>query len=227
MPVFASKKFPSKAHANTIASRYRSALSKHPFLLFGFPFIATMVAGSFFLTPATAIRYEKHDRRVRRMTKEEELGIGKSGRRVDMNEEYYVSAWTRKIFGRELMLCAETCSEGPGWLGTEACQETSRRTRRCDIISGKGEVRRRKRSCLHTAKLRQDRVSTSRSNQRPNLRSQTPMARFASRHAGCRVNYADLRHTLSDGMMVRIRMWKDQKSRMRRGGSTLIQYICS
>ena len=135
MPVFASKKFPSKAHANTIASRYRSALSKHPFLLFGFPFIATMVAGSFFLTPATAIRYEKHDRRVRRMTKEEELGIGKSGRRVDMNEEYYVSAWTRKIFGRELMLCAETCSEGPGWLGTEACQETSWRTGWNVIIS--------------------------------------------------------------------------------------------
>lgn len=50
-----------------------------------------MVAGSFFLTPATAIRYEKHDRRVRRLTKEEELGIGKAGRRVDMKEEYYVS----------------------------------------------------------------------------------------------------------------------------------------
>jgi cytochrome c oxidase assembly protein subunit 16 len=91
MAVFPSRKFRSAAEAKTIASRYRSALSKHPFLLFGLPFIATMVAGSFFLTPATAIRYEKHDRRVRRMTKEEELGIGKAGRRVDMNEEYYVS----------------------------------------------------------------------------------------------------------------------------------------
>jgi cytochrome c oxidase assembly protein subunit 16 len=50
-----------------------------------------MVAGSFFLTPATAIRYEKHDRKVRRLTKEEELGLGKAGRRVDMKEEYYVS----------------------------------------------------------------------------------------------------------------------------------------
>jgi hypothetical protein len=60
-------------------------------MLFGLPFIATMVAGSFFLTPATAIRYEKHDRRVQRLTKEEELGIGKGGRRVDMKEEYYVS----------------------------------------------------------------------------------------------------------------------------------------
>jgi cytochrome c oxidase assembly protein subunit 16 len=91
MPVFPNKKFRSSADAKTIASRYRSLLAKHPFALFGLPFIVTMVAGSFFLTPATAIRYEKHDRRVRRMTKEEELGIGKAGRKVDMKEEYYVS----------------------------------------------------------------------------------------------------------------------------------------
>jgi cytochrome c oxidase assembly protein subunit 16 len=91
MAVFPNKKFRSTAEANTIASRYRSSLARHPFLLFGLPFIATMVAGSFFLTPATAIRYEKHDRRVRRLSKEEELGIGKAGRRIDMKEEYYVS----------------------------------------------------------------------------------------------------------------------------------------
>ncbi|KAF4624112.1 hypothetical protein G7Y89_g14061 [Cudoniella acicularis] len=89
MAVFPSKKFRSSADANTIAARYRRQLAKRPFLFFGFPFIATMVAGSFFLTPATAIRYEKHDRRVRRVSKEDELGIGKSGRRVEMKEEYY------------------------------------------------------------------------------------------------------------------------------------------
>jgi len=48
-----------------------------------------MVAGSFFLTPATAVRYEKHDRKVQRVSQEEALGIGKARRRVDMNEEYY------------------------------------------------------------------------------------------------------------------------------------------
>ncbi|MCJ1410718.1 Cytochrome oxidase assembly [Ptychographa xylographoides] len=50
-----------------------------------------MVAGSFFLTPATAIRYEKHDRTVRRLSKEDELGLSAAGRgrRVDLNEEYY------------------------------------------------------------------------------------------------------------------------------------------
>lgn len=71
-------------------ARYRALLAKHPFALFGLPFIATMVLGSFFLTPATAIRYEKHDRKVKQLTKEEELGIGKDRRRIDLKEEYYV-----------------------------------------------------------------------------------------------------------------------------------------
>jgi len=48
-----------------------------------------MVAGSFFLTPATAIRYERHDRRVRQVSKEEELGLGNNRRKVNINEEYY------------------------------------------------------------------------------------------------------------------------------------------
>ncbi|TVY59461.1 Cytochrome c oxidase assembly protein COX16, mitochondrial [Lachnellula cervina] len=89
MGIFQNKKFRSAADSNTIAAKYRVKLARHPFLLFGLPFIATMVAGSFFLTPATAIRYEKYDRRVRRLSKEEELGIGKGGRKVDMKEEYY------------------------------------------------------------------------------------------------------------------------------------------
>lgn len=91
MAAFSNKKYRGSADANTIAARYRRLLARHPFVLFGLPFIATMVAGSFFLTPATAIRYEKYDRRTRRMSKEEELGIGKAGRKVDMKEEYYVS----------------------------------------------------------------------------------------------------------------------------------------
>lgn len=48
-----------------------------------------MLAGSFFLTPATALRYERHDRRVSQLSKEDELGLGKDRRRVDTNEEYY------------------------------------------------------------------------------------------------------------------------------------------
>jgi len=102
MAVFQAKKFRSTAQQNTLPARYRSALSRHPFLLFGLPFITTMVAGSFFLTPATAIRYERHDAKVRQLTKEEELGIGKDRRRIDLKEEYYklaakdLDSWEQK-----------------------------------------------------------------------------------------------------------------------------------
>ncbi|KAI1140688.1 cytochrome c oxidase assembly protein COX16-domain-containing protein [Hypoxylon sp. FL0543] len=72
-------------------------MAKHPFLLFGLPFMSVIVAGSFVLTPATAIRYEKHDRRVRQMTREEELGVGKGGRRVNIRDEYYVSPFLTNL----------------------------------------------------------------------------------------------------------------------------------
>lgn len=50
-----------------------------------------MVLGSFFLTPATAIRYERHDRKVKQLTEGEKLGIGKDKRQVNIRDEYYVS----------------------------------------------------------------------------------------------------------------------------------------
>lgn len=90
MAVFQSKKFRGAAEAGTFAARYRAVMAKHPFLLFGLPFMSVIVAGSFVLTPATAVRYEKHDRRVRQMTRDEELGVGKAGRRVNIKDEYYV-----------------------------------------------------------------------------------------------------------------------------------------
>ncbi|KAK3113955.1 Cytochrome oxidase assembly [Teratosphaeriaceae sp. CCFEE 6253] len=89
MAIFQAKKFRASSANSTVAGRYRNALAKHPFALFGLPFIATMVLGSFFLTPATALRYERHDRKVRQVTEDERLGIGKDKRRIDMKEEYY------------------------------------------------------------------------------------------------------------------------------------------
>ncbi|CAF9914099.1 MAG: Cytochrome oxidase assembly [Alectoria fallacina] len=89
MPAFQSKKFRPSSYQNGLGASYRRNLNRHPFLLFGLPFIVTIVAGSFILTPATALRYERHDRKSQQMTKEEELGIGKDRRRVDINEEYY------------------------------------------------------------------------------------------------------------------------------------------
>lgn len=91
MPTFPSRTYRPTSYASTLPAKYRAALSKHPFALFGLPFIATMVLGSFFLTPATALRYERHDRKVRQLSKEEELGIGKDKRKIDLREEYYVS----------------------------------------------------------------------------------------------------------------------------------------
>ena len=76
----------------------------HPFALFGFPFIVVMVSGSFFLTPATAIRYERHDRRVQQLNKEEALGLTKDRRRVfDINEEYYRLA--AKVSRGRMVIC--------------------------------------------------------------------------------------------------------------------------
>ncbi len=93
MAIFQNRKFRSSADAGTFASKYRAMMAKRPFLLFGLPFMAVIVGGSFILTPAAAIRYERHDRKVRQMTREEELGVGKSARKVDLREEYYVSCF--------------------------------------------------------------------------------------------------------------------------------------
>lgn len=138
MGVFPKKKYVSAADSNTIAARYRTALAKRPFLLFGLPFMTIIVAGSFVLTPATAIRYERHDRKVRQMTKEEELGVGKTGRKVDIRDEYYVSGrediappflGNSQVLGTvpadEECVSLETRGKRPRRLGAEACETTA------------------------------------------------------------------------------------------------------
>ncbi|KAF9697399.1 hypothetical protein EKO04_004888 [Ascochyta lentis] len=74
---------------NSLAAKYRKALQKHPFALFGLPFLATIVAGSFMLTPATALRYERYDRKNQQITQEEAMGLGQNRRKVNMKDEYY------------------------------------------------------------------------------------------------------------------------------------------
>lgn len=90
MPVFPSNKFYSKADLNTPGARYRAAIAKRPFLFFGLPFLTIIVAGSFVLTPATAVRYEKHDRKIKQLSRDEELDVRKNPRKVDWREEYQV-----------------------------------------------------------------------------------------------------------------------------------------
>lgn len=90
MPTFQNNKFRSTGETNQMGMKYRRMMSKRPFLMFGLPFLAVIVAASFVLTPATAIRYERQDRKVRQMTREEELNVRRAARKVDMKEEYYV-----------------------------------------------------------------------------------------------------------------------------------------
>ncbi|KAF2633643.1 cytochrome c oxidase assembly protein COX16, mitochondrial [Macroventuria anomochaeta] len=85
---FSSKSFRATL-PNSLAAKYRKALQKHPFALFGLPFLATIVAGSFMLTPATALRYERYDRKNQQISQEEAMGLGQNRRKVNMKDEYY------------------------------------------------------------------------------------------------------------------------------------------
>ena len=84
MPTFQSKPFrSSRVQANDLGERigriYRSRLDKKPFLFFGLPFVSLILAASFLLTPATALRYEKHDRKNRTLTHAEAMELGLKG----------------------------------------------------------------------------------------------------------------------------------------------------
>lgn len=71
------------------------AVRKRPFLLFGLPFIGIVVAGSFFLTPVTANRYDQFDRKRRWVEKQDAFdSTGLQRRKFDAREEYYVSLAT-------------------------------------------------------------------------------------------------------------------------------------
>ncbi|KAL4956184.1 cytochrome c oxidase assembly protein COX16-domain-containing protein [Aspergillus filifer] len=108
MPAFQSKTFRRATTASStlgekLGEAYRTRLSRHPFLLFGLPFIMIIVAGSFALTPAAALRYERYDRKVKQLSQEEAMDLGLKGpdgeegikrnprRRIlgDDREEYY------------------------------------------------------------------------------------------------------------------------------------------
>lgn len=84
MPAFQAKPFRRAPTASSslrerLGALYRSKLQRYPFLLFGLPFITVIVAASFVLTPATALRYERHDRKVRQLSQEEAIELGLKG----------------------------------------------------------------------------------------------------------------------------------------------------
>lgn len=84
MPAFQAKPFrrtptASSSFGERVGAIYRSKLPRHPFLLFGLPFMLVIVAGSFILTPATALRYERHDRKVQQLSQDEAMELGLKG----------------------------------------------------------------------------------------------------------------------------------------------------
>ncbi|GAA5887153.1 hypothetical protein JCM6882_009465 [Rhodosporidiobolus microsporus] len=70
-------------------SALTSSLRRQPFLLFGLPFLFTIVGASFALSSFTQTRYDYRDQKVQSVSKEEELGMRKDRRRVDVREEYF------------------------------------------------------------------------------------------------------------------------------------------
>jgi cytochrome c oxidase assembly protein subunit 16 len=81
-----------KAAPSEVQKAYQASVRRHPFLLFGLPFIAMVVAGSFILSPVTAQRYDVDDRKRRFANKQEKFDTtGLKRRKFDATEEYYVS----------------------------------------------------------------------------------------------------------------------------------------
>ena len=106
MPTFQSNPFrSSRAQASTLGEKigelYRKRLVRHPFLLFGLPFITMMVSASFLLTPATALRYESHDRKNRELTHTEAMELGLKGGMEGAGDMSY-NPRRRKLLGGQL-----------------------------------------------------------------------------------------------------------------------------
>lgn len=57
--------------------------------MFGLPFMLTIVGGSFALGSLTQTRYDLRDTKVHAITKEEELGMKKNRKKIDIREEYF------------------------------------------------------------------------------------------------------------------------------------------
>ncbi|KAG0183439.1 Cytochrome oxidase assembly [Apophysomyces sp. BC1021] len=79
MPAFQSKPW------DPLAAKAK----KHPFMLFGLPFILTIVAGSFGLSQLTQTRYDHRDMKHKQVAKEEALGLEKNRRKLSLQEEYW------------------------------------------------------------------------------------------------------------------------------------------
>jgi cytochrome c oxidase assembly protein subunit 16 len=76
---------------STNPNKLVSAVRRRPFAFFGLPFLGIVVVSSFGLQTLTQTRYDLDNQKVQAVSKEEELGMSKERKKVDIREEYYVS----------------------------------------------------------------------------------------------------------------------------------------
>ncbi|KAI8871724.1 cytochrome c oxidase-assembly factor cox-16, mitochondrial [Ramicandelaber brevisporus] len=72
-----------------IAALWVQQVRKRPFIFFGLPFIGVIVVGSFMLQSLTNTRYELRAQKVQALSKEDELKISKTKRKLSLQEEYF------------------------------------------------------------------------------------------------------------------------------------------
>lgn len=102
-PFDSHQNYSDTRHAGNMAFSSKSSnpnpllrlVRQRPFALFGLPFLGLVVFSSFALTTFTQTRYDLNDTKTRSVSKEEELGMSKDRKRVDIREEYYVSVLCR------------------------------------------------------------------------------------------------------------------------------------
>ena len=100
---------PSPADLPPLArsSSFTVSLRRQPFLFFGLPFLATVTCASFALSHFTQTRYDYRDHKVQSVSKEEELGMRKDRRKIDVREEYYVRLSLLPSLSSSLLLLDE------------------------------------------------------------------------------------------------------------------------
>ncbi|CAO1633333.1 unnamed protein product [Jaminaea pallidilutea] len=89
MPVFPSNPYRSPSSKQGGVARLIPWVRRRPFLLFGVPFTVTIVGAAYGLSYLTQTRYDYNATKVSSLSKEEELGMKKDRRRIDLREEYF------------------------------------------------------------------------------------------------------------------------------------------
>jgi hypothetical protein len=136
MPTFSSKPIARKGSSGwSPVAQLTPKVRRHPVLLFGVPFVLTIVAGSFGLSYLTQTRYDYNASKVQTISKQDELGMRKDRRKVDIREEYFVSRTALLVrdgrIDADILTATATAGKGRriGQLGAQKDRETSWRTR--------------------------------------------------------------------------------------------------